>query len=99
PTFVTKRALVVMSYYALYRYTSIFDGDVEAFRPKSWNSLRLRQWECMAFGDGNRACLLRLRFCLSECLRLLGNWRVAIKKKEWKGELKLACKTADGCKV
>lgn len=104
PVFVPKGTMVAMSYYAVHRNTAIFGDDVEAFRPDRWNSIRPSQWEFYGFGAGNRACLgqqkamIEASYVLARMARVLETLE-SRDNREWKGELKLTCKSANGCKV
>ncbi|KAF1951020.1 cytochrome P450 [Byssothecium circinans] len=104
PIYVPKGTLVVMSYYALHRDTHVFGEDVEAFRPERWNDVRPGQWEYMAFGGGNRACMGQQKVLVEAAFVLIRMAKAFAElesrdSKEWKGELKLTCKSANGCKV
>ncbi|KAI0006873.1 cytochrome P450 [Xylariaceae sp. FL0662B] len=104
PVFVPEGSMVVMGYYALYRDPDVFGHDVETFRPERWNSIKPTQWEFLGFGAGNRACLGQQKAVI-EASYVLARLAQAIDKltsadsREWKGELKLTCKSANGCKV
>ncbi|KAK9777521.1 putative Cytochrome P450 [Seiridium cardinale] len=104
PMFIPKGSPVVMGYYALYRNPEVFGEDVEAFRPERWNSIKPAQWDFLGFGGGNRACL-RQQKAMLEASYVLARLSQAIEKltsadgREWKEELKLTCKSANGCKV
>ncbi|GAP92080.1 putative cytochrome P450 [Rosellinia necatrix] len=104
PIFVPKGSPVVMAYYALHRNTSVFGDDIEAFKPERWNSLKPRQWEFLGFGSGDRACLgqqkatIEAAYVLARFAREF--WMLKSRDaRDWKGELKLTCKSAHGCKV
>jgi cytochrome P450 len=102
--FVPSGTTVVMSYYALHRDPAVFGDDVELFRPERWESIKPGQWEYMAFGGGNRACLGQQKV-LAKAAYVLIRLSKAFNKLEsrdsndWKGELKLTCRSANGCKV
>ncbi|KAI1759376.1 cytochrome P450 [Hypoxylon sp. FL1150] len=104
PIFVQKGSMVVMPYYALHRNHSVYGEDVEKFRPERWNSIKPEQWESMGFGSGNRACLGQQKATI-EVAYVLARFAQSIVRLEsrdsqdWKGELKLTCKSANGCKV
>lgn len=104
PIFVQKGAMVVMAYYALHRNRSVFGDDIEEFRPERWNSIKPEQWEFMGFGGGNRACLGQQKATV-EAAYVLARLTQSFAKLEsrdsqdWKGEMKLTCKSANGCKV
>jgi cytochrome P450 len=93
-----------MGYYALHRDPNVFGNDVETFRPERWDTIKPGQWEFLGFGGGNRACLGQQKAML-EASYVLARLSQAIEKlksrddREWKGELKLTCKSAHGCKV
>ncbi|KAK9414931.1 putative Cytochrome P450 [Seiridium unicorne] len=103
PMFTPKGSPVVMGYYALYRNPEVFGEDLEAFRPEHWNSIKPAQWDFLGFGGSNRACLGQQKTML-EASYVLARLSQAIEKltsaddREWKGELKLTCKSANGCK-
>ena len=93
-----------MSYYALHRDPAVFGDDVESFRPERWETIKPGQWEFMAFGGGNRACLGKQKVLVEAAhvlLRLAKTFTTLESRddKPWKGELKLTCKSANGCKV
>ncbi|KAI1386887.1 cytochrome P450 alkane hydroxylase-like protein [Hypoxylon trugodes] len=104
PIFVPRGTHADISYHALHRDPRVFGNDVESFRPERWDSITPRQWEFMGFGGGSRACLGRQK-SLAEAAYVLA--RMAMKYgmlesrdgEEWKGEMKLTCKSANGCKV
>ncbi|KAI5924587.1 cytochrome P450 [Camillea tinctor] len=104
PMFLQKGSMVVMSYYALHRNPKVFGDDVEAFRPERWNSIKPAQWEFMGFGGGSRACLgqqkamIEASYVLARLARAIGKLE-SRDKQDWKGALKLTCKSANGCKV
>lgn len=104
PIFVPKGTKVEVSHYSLHRDPRVFGEDTEAFRPERWDSINPSQWEFMAFGGGSRACLGRQK-SLAEAAYVLA--RLASRfprlesrdEEEWKGDMKLTCKSANGCKV
>jgi cytochrome P450 len=104
PVFSPKGTLVVMSYYALHGNESVFGEDIETFRPERWDSRQPAQWEFLGVGGGNRACLVQQKATI-EVSYVLARLAQSIEKLEskdtqdWKGELKLICKSANGCKV
>lgn len=104
PVFVQKGTMVVMSYYALHRDRFVFGEDVENFCPDRWSSIKPAQWDFMAFGGGNRACLGQQKAML-EAAYVLFRLGMEFEKlesrdvRDWKGELKMTCKSANGCKV
>lgn len=104
PVFIPKGTLVVMSYYALHRNKTVFGEDIETFRPERWDSIKPAQWEFLGFGGGNRACLGQQKATI-EASYVLARLAQSIEKlesrdsRDWKGELKMTCKSANGCKV
>ncbi|KAK8122617.1 cytochrome p450 alkane protein [Apiospora sp. TS-2023a] len=104
PVFIPKGTTVVMGYYALHRDPDVFGSDVEVFRPERWDSINPKQWEFLGFGSGNRACLGRQKAVI-EASYVLARLAQEIEgltsadSREWKGEMKLTCKSANGCKV
>ena len=104
PLFVSKGSTVVMSYYALHRDPEVFGDDVEDFRPERWNDIGPDQWQFIPFGGGQRACLGQHKV-LVEASYVLLRMATVFETLEcrdlepWKGELKLTCKSANGCKV
>lgn len=104
PIFIPKGTTVVMRYYALHRNPEVLGGGVEAFRPERWDSISLKQWEFLGFFSGNRACLGQQKAVI-EASYVLGRLAQEIEgltsadSQEWKGEMKLTCKSANGCKV
>ncbi|KAJ8127797.1 hypothetical protein O1611_g5836 [Lasiodiplodia mahajangana] len=104
PIFVPKGSAVVMAYYALHRDTRVFGDNIEEFRPERWDSVTPQQWEFLGFGNGDRACLGQQK-ALIEAAYVLARFSREFTslesrdEREWKGELKLTCKSAHGCKV
>ncbi|KAI0197964.1 cytochrome P450 [Astrocystis sublimbata] len=104
PIFVPQGSAVVMAYYALHRNASVFGDEIEAFKPERWDSLKPQQWEFMGFGNGDRACLGQQK-ALIEAAYVLARFARKFPKlesrdaRDWKGELKLTCKSAHGCKI
>ncbi|KAI0478575.1 cytochrome P450 [Xylariaceae sp. FL0804] len=102
--FIPKGSTVVMSNYALHRNPEVFGDDVETFNPDRWNSIKPRQWEFLGFGSGHRACLGQHK-ALIEASYVLARLAQSVERltsadsREWKGEMKLTCKSANGCKV
>jgi cytochrome P450 len=104
PLFVPKGTIVSMSYYALHRDPAVYGDDVEAFRPERWESIRPSHWEFMGFGGGNRECLGQQKVLVEAAyvlVRLAKRFEVLESRdpKEWVGELKMTCKSKNGCKV
>ncbi|KAH7138730.1 cytochrome P450 [Dendryphion nanum] len=104
PTFVPKGAFVVLSYYALHRNQDVFGADVENFRPERWDNINPSQWEFMGFGGGLRACLGRPKVLVEAAyvvVRLVKEFKLLQSRDplEWKGDLRLTCKSANGCKI
>jgi cytochrome P450 len=102
--FVPKGTLVFMSYYALHRDPVVFGDDTEEFRPERWENIRPTQWEYMAFGGGNRECLGKQKVLVEAAyvlVRLAKRFRVLESRdhNSWEGELKLTCKSKNGCKI
>ncbi|KAI0379219.1 cytochrome P450 alkane hydroxylase-like protein [Hypomontagnella monticulosa] len=104
PIFVSKGTKVEMGYHALHRDPRVFGDVVEAFRPERWDTINPGQWEFMGFGGGSRACLGRQK-SLAEAAYVLARMAMRFEKlesrddREWKGEMKLTCKSANGCEV
>lgn len=104
PIFVPKGTKVEVGQYALHRDPRVFGEDPEAFRPERWDSITPSQWEFMAFGGGSRACLGRQK-SLVEAAYVLARLARQFPRlesrddQEWKGDMKLTCKSANGCKV
>ncbi|TVY58755.1 Cytochrome P450 monooxygenase fsdH [Lachnellula cervina] len=102
--YVPKGSSVVMSYFALHRDPLVFGNDVEDFRPERWESIRPEQWQFMPFGGGNRACLGQQKALVEAAyvlVRMASTFGTLQSRDNapWKGELKLTCKSANGCKV
>jgi cytochrome P450 len=101
---IPKGSTIAMTYYALHRNPSIFREDIETFRPERWNSIKPEQWGFFGFGVGDRACLGQQK-AMAEASYVLARFSQAIESlasadsREWNGELKLICKSANGCKV
>ena len=104
PIFVPKGTKVEVGQYSLHRDPRVFGEDTEAFRPERWDSINPSQWEFMAFGGGSRACLGRQK-SLVEAAYVLARLARQFPRlesrddEEWKGDMKLTCKSANGCKV
>lgn len=104
PIFVTKGTKVEVGQYSLHRDPRVFGEDTEAFRPERWDSINPSHWELMAFGGGSRACLGRQK-SLVEAAYVLARLARQFPRlesrddEEWKGDMKLTCKSANGCKV
>lgn len=104
PIFVPKGTTVQFGQYSLHRDQRVFGEDAEAFRPERWDSINPSQWEFMAFGGGSRACLGRQK-SLVEAAYVLARLACQFPRlesrdyEEWKGDMKLTCKSANGCKV
>jgi cytochrome P450 len=104
PIFVPKNTLVVLSYYALHRDPAVFGEDVEAFRPERWDIIKPGTWDFMGFGGGNRACMGQQKVLVEAAyvlVRLAKNFSKLESRDSsaWEGELKLTCKSKNGCKV
>lgn len=104
PVFVPKGTNIILSYYALHRDPAVFGDDVEEFRPERWDQIKPGAWEFMGFGGGNRACLGQQK-ALVEAAYVLVRFARRYSKIEsrdssaWEGEMKLTCKSKNGCKV
>jgi cytochrome P450 len=104
PMFVPKGTVVVLSYYALHRDTTVFGEDVEEFKPERWETIKPGTWDFMGFGGGNRACMGQQKV-LVEAAYVLVRLAKQYSKLEsrdssaWEGEMKLTCKSKNGCKV
>jgi cytochrome P450 len=104
PIFVPKNTIVVLSYYALHRDPIVFGEDVEDFRPERWETIKPGAWDFMGFGGGNRACMGQQKVLVEAAYVLV---RVAKKFNKldsrdasaWEGEMKLTCKSKNGCKI
>ena len=93
-----------MNYYALHRNPDVFGDDIETFRPERWDSINLTHWEFLGFGGGNRACLGQQKATIEASYILARLAQVLTKlesrdSQDWKPELKITCKSANGCKV
>ncbi|KAI1270295.1 cytochrome P450 [Xylariaceae sp. FL1019] len=104
PISVPKGSMLVMSYYALHRDPTVFGEDVETFRPERWDTIKPAQWEYQGFGGGNRACLgqqkamIEASYFLARLARHLQTLE-SRDERDWVGELKLTCKSKNGCRV
>ncbi|KAF2009358.1 cytochrome P450 [Aaosphaeria arxii CBS 175.79] len=104
PVFIPKGTMVIISYYAVHRNNAVFGNDIDAFRPDLWDSIRPSQWEFYGFGAGYRACLGQQK-AMIESSYVLVRMAYELEKihsrdsREWKGGLKLTCKSAHGCKL
>ncbi|KAJ4347351.1 uncharacterized protein N0V89_011292 [Didymosphaeria variabile] len=101
PVFIPKGTEAVMSYYALHRDPSVFGADVETFKPERWNEIKPGQWEYMAFGGGNRACMGQSKVLVEAAyvlVRMARRYEMIESRdgKAWKGDVKLTCKDANG---
>ncbi|PVH96485.1 cytochrome P450 [Periconia macrospinosa] len=104
PVFVPKGTLVSMGYYGLHRNTQVFGDDIETFRPERWEDIHPGPWEYMAFGGGNRSCMGQQKVLIEAAyvlIRLAKTFSTLESRdsSDWRGELKLSCKSANGCKV
>jgi cytochrome P450 len=104
PLFVPKGSKVEVGNHALHHDAQVFGTDVNSFRPDRWNNIHPAQFEFMGFGGGNRACLGRQK-SLVEAAYVLSRMARQFETiesrdtKEWKVDLKLTCKNANGCKI
>lgn len=104
PIFVPKGTKVEVGQYSLHRDPRVFGENTEAFRPERWDSMNPSQWEFMAFGGGGRACLGRQK-SLVEAAYVIARLARQFQRldsrddQEWKGDMKMTCKSANGCKV
>ncbi len=104
PVFVPKGTKVEVGYHALHRNANVFGEDAEIFRPERWNDINPGQWEFMGFGGGSRSCLGRHK-SLVEAAYVLARMSKQFAKlesrdnRDWQGEMKLTCKSANGSKV
>lgn len=104
PIFASKGTQVEVGNHALHRDPNVFGDDVEDFRPDRWNAIDPAQFEFMGYGGGNRACLGRQK-SLVEAEYVLARMAQRFERMEsrdsmdWKGDMKLTCKNANGCKV
>jgi cytochrome P450 len=104
PIFVPKNTIVVLSYYALHRDPTVFGEDIEDFRPERWETIKPGAWDFIGFGGGNRACMGQQKVLVEATYVLV---RIAKKfsklesrdSSAWEGELKLTCKSKNGCKI
>jgi cytochrome P450 len=104
PVFIPKGTVVTMSWYALHRDTVVYGDDVEEFRPERWETIQPTHWEFMGFGGGNRECLGKQKVLVEAAyvlVRLAKKFEVleSRDKDDWVGELKMTCKSKNGCKV
>jgi cytochrome P450 len=77
---------------------------VEVFRPERWETVRPTNCEFMGFGGVNRECLGRQKVLVEVAyvlVRLAERFDVLESRDEldWVGELKMTCKSKNGCKV
>ncbi|KAH7406395.1 cytochrome P450 alkane hydroxylase-like protein [Phaeosphaeria sp. MPI-PUGE-AT-0046c] len=104
PIFVPKDTVIVLSYFALHRDSTVFGEDVEQFRPERWETIKPNAWEFMGFGGGNRACMGQQKALVEAAYVLvrLTNKYTKCESRDasaWEGEVKLTCKSKHGCKV
>jgi cytochrome P450 len=104
PIFIPKGTIVNMSWYALHRDPGVYGDDVETFRPERWDTIQPTHWEFMGFGGGNRECLGKQKVLVEAAyvlVRLAKAFEVleSRDKQDWVGELKMTCKSKNGCKV
>lgn len=104
PIFIPKGTVANMSWYALHRDPAVYGKDVEAFLPERWETIQPTHWEFMGFGGGNRECLGKQKVLVEAAyvlVRLAEKFEVleSRDKEDWVGELKLTCKSKNGCKV
>ncbi|KAL9121277.1 MAG: hypothetical protein Q9187_002162 [Circinaria calcarea] len=104
PIFIPKGTGVGTSFYALHREPLVYGGNVEEFDPSRWDSIHPGPWEYMPFGGGQRSCMGQLK-ALVEASYVLVRIARDFKRIEsrddraWKGEVRLTCRNANGCKV
>jgi cytochrome P450 len=104
PIFIPKGTVVAMNYYALHRDPAVYGSDVETFRPERWETIHPTHWEFMGFGGGNRECLGQQKVLVEAAyvlVRLAKQFQGIESRdnKDWEGEVKLTCKSKNGCKV
>ncbi len=104
PVFAPKTTIVIFSYYGLHRDPKVFGEDVETFRPERWENIKPDQWEFLAFGGGNRACLGRQKVLVEAAyvlIRLAKHFSTLEPRdsRDWKAENKLTSTNKHGCKV
>jgi cytochrome P450 len=104
PIFVPKNTIVMLSYFALHRDPTVFGEDVEAFRPERWDTIKPGAWDFMGFGGGNRACMGQQKVMVEAAYVLvrLAKQYSKLESRDtspWEGEMKLTCKSKNGCKV
>ncbi|KAH3913400.1 hypothetical protein HBI56_083990 [Parastagonospora nodorum] len=104
PIFIPKGTVANMSWYALHRDPVVYGKDVETFRPERWETIQPTHWEFMGFGGGNRECLGKQKVLVEAAyvlVRLAKKFEVleSRDKEDWVGEMKLTCKSKNGCKV
>lgn len=96
PMFIPKGSVVAMQYCALRGNPEVFGDNGEAFGPE--------RWKFLGFGGGNRTCLGQQKAPVKAAYVLV---RVSPEtviltsrdSRDWKGELKITCKSANGCKA
>jgi cytochrome P450 len=104
PVFVAKDTVVTMSYFALHRDPAVYGDDAAEFRPERWETIQPTYWEFMGFGGGNRECLGQQKVLVEAAyvlVRLAKEFEAleSRDKEDWVGEMKLTCKSKNGCKV
>ncbi|CAG8977313.1 hypothetical protein HYALB_00012718 [Hymenoscyphus albidus] len=104
PVFVPRGTNVIMSYYAIHHDANIYGDDVEEFIPGRWDHIHPDQYQFLPFGAGQRACLGQPKALVEAAYvvaRLAERYEIleCRDKEPWEGEIKLTCKSANGCKV
>ncbi|KAF2707548.1 cytochrome P450 [Pleomassaria siparia CBS 279.74] len=104
PIFIPKGTYIQTSFFALHRNESVFGPFVEDFRPERWLEMHPGQWEYMAFGGGQRACLGREKV-LVEAALVIAKLAQTFERlesrdaRQWKGMMRLTGKNANGCQI
>jgi len=104
PIFIPVGTMLECSFFALHRDVEVFGENVEEFDPSRWEIIHPDTWEFLPFGSGPRSCLGKEK-ALAEASYIL--IRIAQRfenlesrdSRPWKGERKLTCSNANGCKI
>jgi cytochrome P450 len=104
PIFVRAGTRADVSFYTIFRHESVFGPDADQFVPSRWEIIKPDQWAFLPFGRGPRSCMGREKALLeaSYVLTVMARTFERIENRDdrdYKAEMKLTCRNANGCKV
>ena len=102
--FVPAGTMFDTALYVLHRLPEIWGPEVEQFNPDRWDTFRPGAWEYVPFAGGPRGCVGQVKATMEASYvitRLLQVFKgiESRDEKEWKGQVELTAKNANGCKV